>query len=134
MAHKSQCPLPFFIGQIPEGVRGADFAEHGIGREGFGDGAGDEVLDEDVEGFFKGPAGFEMAGEGGIAGGGEFDEFEGVGGDAEDFGGFSGLVAGTSGALKQAGDAFGGADLDDLIDGGETDAEIEGGGADDAFQ
>ncbi len=43
-------------------------------------------------------------------------------------------MAGSAGALQQAGDALRGADLDDLIDGRKINSEIERGCADDAFE
>lgn len=43
-------------------------------------------------------------------------------------------MAGASGALHEAGDAFWRADLDDEVDGGKVDTEVEGGGADHALE
>ena len=126
--------MPFGGGEVAVGVGGGDFGKHGFGREGLADGAGDEVLDKDVEGFFERDAAFDVFAVGGIADGGELDEFDGVGGNAEDAGVCAGAVAGASGALEEAGDAFGGADLHDLIDGGEIDTEVKGGGGDDALE
>lgn len=92
------------------------------------------MLDEEVERFFEWGSGFDVAGLDGAAGGGELDEFEGMGRDADDAAFCAGLVAAAAGALEEAGDAFGAADLEDAVDGGEVDAEVEGAGADDALE
>lgn len=128
-----KAPLPFLVGDRFEGVSLFDFFEECVGFVAGAAGDGDDVLDEDVEGEFEGCAIFDRICFDAVAGGGELDQFEGVGGHADDAGDGAGLMAGASGALHEAGDAFGRSDLEDLIDGREIDSEVEGGSADDAF-
>src|SRR5690606_20133568 len=70
----------------------------------------------------------------GLTGGGDFKQFERLRRNADDTALRAGLVAAATGALHQAGRAFGAADLIDGIDGGEIDAEIEAGCADDTAE
>ena len=51
------------------------------------------------------------SGDSGLA----FEDFEAVGGDEDGAGGFVHAVVGAADALEEAGGAFGGADLDDLV-------------------
>ena len=85
-------------------------------------------------GLLQRRAGFDVAGDRGIAGGGEFDQLDGMGRHAEHAGWSSRLVAGAAGTLEQAGDALRTADLDDLVDRRKIHTEVERRGADHTAQ
>ncbi len=57
---------------------GRDLGQHLTREKRLADGAGDQVLDEDVEGLEERPAGLDPLGESGVTCGGELDQLEGV--------------------------------------------------------
>ena len=82
----------------------------------------EQVLGQDVEATGAGGIAVEFPCGDAEDGGLTFQDLETVGGNQDGFGGFVHAVVGTADALQQAGDAFGGADLDDLIDASPVDA------------
>src|SRR4051812_36749212 len=69
-----------------------------------------------------------------FAGGGVFEQFKRVGGNAEDAAAGTGLMPAAACALDKPRDAFGAANLEDLLDGCEVDPEIEAGSANDGAE
>lgn len=98
---------------------------------GLSDADGDEMLDEDIEGFVHRESGLDLVFIDGIPGSGEFDQFKGMTGNTEEFGRSARLMPGAARSLQETGDSFGASDLDDLGDGRKIDAQVEGRGADD---
>ncbi len=87
------------------GLSGFDFREKTVRGEsaGFVQAAcsdGDEVLAKHIERTRQRMAGFDFSGLGQIAGGGDFDEFEGIGGDAIDDAVGAGTVTAAASALQ----------------------------------
>ena len=96
-----------------------------------------EAIARSIEAGLEAPVPFiaSIIGEGGsggaIARGGDLDQFEGVGRDADDLAGCPRPMCGSACPLHQPCDALDRAELHDALDRGEVDAQIERAGGDD---
>ena len=122
------------LGEGGVGGGAADFRQHVGGHEGGGGGGEQQVLGENIQTAGAWRVAVELAGGDPGHGGLALQNLETVGGDEDGVAGFVHAVVGAADALEEAGDAFRGADLDHLVDAAPVDAEVEGGGGDDAAQ
>ena len=118
-------PVPFAFGERLIGRCRVDFGFQVIGFSRFAEDDGGEVLHKNIERLFDEDAVLDFPEAPGVAGGGEFDEFKGVGRDAKNAGGFTRRMSCTACSLCESCNALGRSDLDHLIDRGKVDPQIE---------
>ena len=95
----------------------AQLGEQRIGPLRLAETAGDDVLQQHIDRFIRRLACLDTARRPESAGGGEFGQLQGVGGDAKNPAAGPRLMPGTPRALDQTGQGAGRTDLDDLVDG-----------------
>ena len=104
-------------GEVAEGVGGAHFVVELVAAEAAAQRDGHGVLRQQIERPLDRPAGLDAAGLERVAGGGHVHQLERVGRDAGQPADRAGLVAAPAGALDQAADRLGAADLEHPIHG-----------------
>ncbi len=130
-ANEVETPLPLLVGQVPVRVRAADLAEQVGGHEPAAERDRHQVLHQDVQRPVR-RASVPRPGAPATArlGRGSLQQLQAVGRHQRHPRRSTRRMAGATGPLQQARDAFRGADLQDPLDRQEVDPEIEAGGAD----